>query len=84
MWGGAWFVGNVGPPSSSAPRADHLDSRGFEVYDVGSAGVAALSHQKTLSDHSNISWLIFNQLRMVSTFLLRFVFEILYRKYIIY
>ena len=43
--GGAWLVGYVGSPSPSAAREDHLDSRGFEIYDCGErfAGEADLS-----------------------------------------
>ena len=48
--GGAWFLGNVGSPSLSVPRADHLDLRGFEIYDIGSASVAALSDQPPPAD----------------------------------
>ena len=48
--GGVWFLGNVGSLSSSTPRADHFDPRGFEIYDIGSAGVAALSDQPPPAD----------------------------------
>jgi len=41
-------------------------------------------HQKTTLGHSNITWLISEQLRMVSNFLLWYLFEIIYCKYILY
>ena len=30
--GGAWYLGGVASPSSSAPRAEHLDPRGYDDY----------------------------------------------------